>query len=353
MSRRRRAKVLVAAGVAVAAAGGGTAAVGFGGTGGGAAGTSGLPPTTAQVTRSTLTDSETVDGTLGYGTETAMSGRLPGTVTWLPAEGATVKRGQRLYTVDDEPVVLMRGRLPMYRDLHTGLEGADVKLFEENLAALGYDGFTVDDSFSSATAAAVEEWQEDLGLPETGRVRAGQVVYAPGDVRVADLKAQVGDATGPGRQVLSHTGTTRVVTVRLDIDQQRLVVAGTAASVELPDGRAVSGKVSTVDTIIDPGSQNQEPETRLEVTLALTDQKGLGTLDRATVEVTFVASKRENVLSVPVAALLALAEGGYGVQVVEGTGTRIVPVEVGMFSGGRVEVTGDGLAEGMSIGVAA
>jgi hypothetical protein len=57
------------------------------------------------------------------------------------------------------------------------------------------------------------------------------------------------------------------------------------------------------------------------------------------------------VLTVPVAALLALAEGGYGVQVVGGGTTRIVAVQTGLFAGGRVEVTGDGLAEGQTVGV--
>ena len=56
-------------------------------------------------------------------------------------------------------------------------------------------------------------------------------------------------------------------------------------------------------------------------------------------------------LPVPVAALLALAEGGYGVQVVEGSTSRIVPVETGLFAGGRVEIAGDGVREGMTVGV--
>jgi multidrug efflux pump subunit AcrA (membrane-fusion protein) len=74
-------------------------------------------------------------------------------------------------------------------------------------------------------------------------------------------------------------------------------------------------------------------------------------MNAAAVKVAFTASKRENVLTVPVAALLALAEGGYGVQAVDGTATKIVPVETGLFAGGRVEVSGDGLREGMTVGV--
>jgi hypothetical protein len=59
----------------------------------------------------------------------------------------------------------------------------------------------------------------------------------------------------------------------------------------------------------------------------------------------------KNVLSVPIEALLALKEGGYGLQVVEGGSTRVIAVEVGMFASGRVEVSGDGVAEGMKVGV--
>ncbi|WP_173036192.1 peptidoglycan-binding protein [Phytohabitans flavus] len=353
MSVRKRGRALLVAGVAVAAAGGTAAAVTLDGGDSGTAGASTLPPATAQVQRSTLTDTETVDGTLGYGTETAVTPRLRGTVTWLPSAGSTVKRGQRLYGVDDTPVVLLRGTLPSYRPLAPGVEGADVKQFEQNLAALGYDGFTVDDEYSDSTADAVREWQEDLGIEETGTVEVGRVAYAAGDVRIYEVGGQVGDAAG-GQAVLSYTGTTRVVTVDLDVDQQRLAGKGTAVSVTLPDGRTAQGKVAAVETVIElgGGGQEQEPETKLEVTVSLADQKGLGTLDQAAVDVSFTAEKRENVLSVPVAALLALAEGGYGVQVVEGATTRIVPVETGMFSGGRVEVTGDGLAEGMTVGVA-
>ena len=58
-------------------------------------------------------------------------------------------------------------------------------------------------------------------------------------------------------------------------------------------------------------------------------------------------------LTVPVAALLALAEGGYGVEVVDGSTSHYVAVETGLFAGGRVEVSGDGLAEGMTVGMPA
>jgi len=59
----------------------------------------------------------------------------------------------------------------------------------------------------------------------------------------------------------------------------------------------------------------------------------------------------EDVLAVPVAALLALPKGGFGVQVVDGDTTRIVAVKTGMFAAGQVEVSGRDVAEGVTVGV--
>jgi multidrug efflux pump subunit AcrA (membrane-fusion protein) len=67
----------------------------------------------------------------------------------------------------------------------------------------------------------------------------------------------------------------------------------------------------------------------------------------------FVVAERLDVLAVPVVALVAFAEGGYGVQVVEGSTTRYVAVETGLFARGYVEVTSGDLRAGMTIVVPA
>jgi len=41
------------------------------------------------------------------------------------------------------------------------------------------------------------------------------------------------------------------------------------------------------------------------------------------------------------------------VQVVQGSTSRYVAVKTGMFAGGQVEVSGDGIAEGVTVGVPA
>lgn len=347
----------VAVGALVAAVNGVDGLSGLSGLGGGGrtgATAGGLPPATTQVTRQTLRETRDADGVLGYGPAISAVSRRPGTVTWLPDSGAQITRGRALYKVDNDPVVLMYGSTPAYRDLRIGTTGRDVENLERNLRALGYTGFTVDDEYTEATADVVLRWQDDRGLPETGVVELGRVVFAPGRVRVDSLTAESGQPTAPGQKVLGYTGTTKVVTVRLAADDQRMAKRGAKVSVTLPDGTSVSGKVTEVATVIEPGEgQNASPETKLEALVSLGRQKAAAGLDQAAVDVTFTASRRKDVLTVPVAALVALREGGFGVEVVEGNASRYVAVETGLFAGGRVEISGDGLAEGTSVGTPA
>ena len=314
--------------------------------------TADLPPNTAKVTRQTLRDTQAADGELGYGTTTALTNRLLGTLTKLPDSGQQITRGQALYSVNDEPVTLMYGKLPAYRKLADGSEGPDVEQLEQNLRVLGYTGFTVNDEYTYATAEAVQEWQQDLGVEETGTVELGQVVFAPAPVRVDTLSAQEGEPTSPGQKVLTFTGTAKAVAVQLDASDLRLAKKGSRVTVTLPDDSTVAGTIDEVSTIIDPGSgQNDDPQTKVEVVVALDNQKAAAGYALASVKVTFTAAERQNVLTVPVAALLALQEGGFGVEVTDGSTSHYVPVKAGLFADGQVEISGAGIAQGTTVGV--
>jgi peptidoglycan hydrolase-like protein with peptidoglycan-binding domain len=327
-----------------------------------------LPPATAEVTRTTLVETKTVAGTLGYGEPVPIRAGGRGTLTWIAPVGSIVKRGEPLFKVDERPVVALYGSLPLYRTLRDGAKGRDVGQLERNLAALGRTGFTVDDTYSAATDEVVRTWQGKLGLPATGTVEPGQVVFTPGPVRIAGHASRVGEAVGGesgegGGALLSYTGTTRLVTVELEVADRALAVKGGTVTVTVPGLRPVKGRISRVGTVITaqgaPPDEGTTPEgtspaasdARIEVTVTVANQKGLGSLDAAPLDVDFVSSKREDVLAVPVAALLALTQGGFGLEVVDGATTRVVPVKTGMFAAGRVEVTGKGIAEGVKVGV--
>ncbi|WP_026929959.1 efflux RND transporter periplasmic adaptor subunit [Glycomyces tenuis] len=354
--RRGRAGKAVAAAVAVlAAAGAGAAALGFDLTSLGRpaeAEPTEAAPQTAEVTRQTLTETVTAAGDLDYGDAVALGCRLNGTITGLPAVGDAIGRGEELYAVDDRPVILMYGSLPAYRSLFPGVEGDDVEQFEENLAELGYGGFTVDDEYTTKTAAAVEEWQEDLGLDETGTVDLGRIAYAPAEIRVDAVEAALGSQTGPGTAVLDYTGLDKVVTVQVDLDDQELVVIGEPVRITLPDGTEATGTVTASETVTVEGESSDpdaESETVLEVTVAADDASVFDGLDQAAVDVGFAGDSAEDVLTVPVEALLGLAEGGYGLELATGETTEVIAVETGLFADGRVEVSGEGLEAGASV----
>lgn len=159
---------------------------------------SGVPPgeTTTAVARRTLSESSTVDGTLGYGSTLELYDRVSGTFTWLPAVGAVIDRGATLWRVNNQPVALMYGSVPAYRALSEGVgAGPDVTELNQNLINLGYDPYgaiTDEGDFSEATAAAVRRWQHAEGLSETGEVQLGRIVFAPGARRVTAVKVALG-----------------------------------------------------------------------------------------------------------------------------------------------------------------
>lgn len=311
---------------------------------------------TAKVTRTDLTSRTEVDGTLGYAGQYSVGGGRQGTITALPAEGSVIERGQALYRVDNRPVSLLYGDLPAWRRLAQGVDdGPDVRQLEQNLLAMGFateQELTVDDTFTAATARAVRRWQEALGVEPTGAVEQGDVVFLPGAVRVGELKTEKGAPAGQGA-VLTATGTTRVVSVDLDASKQSLAKVGDKVEVKLPDGRTTAGAITSVGSAARTKGEGQNAKQVVTVTVTLDDPASTGSLDQAPVRVGIISDSRKGVLAVPVNALLALAEGGYGVRVVDAGGGRILAVETGLFAKGMVEVRGDGLAEGMEVEVPA
>jgi peptidoglycan hydrolase-like protein with peptidoglycan-binding domain len=340
-----RRAVIVLGSIVLAAGAVTAAALGLGGAGSPGTTRSTAAPTTEAVTRTTLTQSQDVNGVLGYGPQTTVKAAGGGMLTWLPSPGTILSRGSVVYRADNLPVVLFYGSLPLYRPLSFGSSGDDVREVERNLAALGYGGFTVDDAFTAATATAVQRFQKAHGHVQTGVLDPATVVLTAGRVRVMSVTAHAGDpADGP---VLAYAGTKRVVTVALEVALQSLVRTGMKAAVTLPDASTVEGRVAEVGRVVTQGDPHQPPTIEVIVTVA--DQSKFGDLDLAPVVVSLVSAHADNVLTVPVVAVVALAEGGYGVQVADAAGTHFVAVSLGMFGQGRVEISGPGIAEGTHV----
>lgn len=305
---------------------------------------------TAVVERRDLASTETLDGELAYGPVSAIRLAGVGTVTWLPEPGDTIAAGSPVARVDEVPVPLLIGDVPVYRSLAHGVsDGRDVQQLEEQLVALGYaersDSFP-DEDFSSATSSALRDWQEDAGMVEDGRLDPGDVVVAAAPVRVASTVAAIGDAVAAG-PLLEATGTDRQVTIDATAAQARDVAEGDTVTVEFPDGRTTPASVDTVATTVQSSTDGngQGSTTTRQIVVTLDDAGAVADVELSPVEVLVTVESAADVLAVPVHALLASADGGYVVELVVGGQARRVPVELGAVADGWAEVTGD-IAEG-------
>jgi hypothetical protein len=313
---------------------------------------------TQVVSRQTLLSQIAVNATLGYAGSYAVTGRAPGTVTWLPAPGRVIREGGVLYrTGNGVPTYLLYGRVPAWRTLQQGIRGGDVHELNHDLAALGYanSGYISAlgwDYFSWETAYALERLQDAAGQRETGQLTLGQAVVEPGALRVSALSASLGSPAAG--QIFTATSARPVVTIRLDASEQSEVKTGDTVSVTMPDGTPTPGVISSVGKV----ASGTGGSATITVGVRLLRLKAAGGLDQAPVTVIITTGSVKNALVVPVDALLAQAKGGgdagggYAVEVVGASGTHhLVPVSVGMFdnAAGLVQVSGPALAVGQHV----
>ena len=305
-----------------------------------------VPLGAAAVERRDLVAREDVDGTLGFADTTKATAPAAGTITRLRDEGDTVTRGRSLMSIDAKATAwVLYGTVPMYRDLGPGVaNGSDVRQLERNLRALGYDPGTVDDDWTSATTAAVVDFQADRDLTQSGTIARSQVVISDGPARVGKHSAEVGDAARIGAPVTELTSTTPVISAKLDAGLAAEVHGGDAVRVTLTDGRGVGGRVTSVGTVATAGENGASPTVDLRVAL---NRGRRGRLDGAPVSVSLETGRTKDALAVPITALVATAPGRYAVEL---AGThRLVTVTLGAFADNWVQVDGAGLVPGTRV----
>ncbi len=278
------------------------------------------------------------------------------TYTKLPQPGDVIRRDETLYAVNGTPVLLLYGAVSAWRAFRAGMSpGRDVAQLNANLRALGYGSGPTGDSFTSETAQAVGALQAAHGLDRTGELALGSVVFEPGPVRVTSVTPAVG-ATVQAGAVLSVTSTHHQVVIDLDASQQSEVKVGDPVTITLPDDSttpgvvAKVGKVATTPSSGDQGGGSSTPT--IEVDVELSHERAAGQLDQAPVQVSITTASVKSALVVPVNALLALAGGGYAVEVTDPSGARhLVGVTTGLFddADGLVQVSGSGLRAGQRV----
>jgi hypothetical protein len=171
-----------------------------------------------------------------------------------------------------------------------------------------------------------------------------------------------GSGSASAVAVMQTTSTQEVVTVNLDATKQSEAVIGEPVTVQLPDGSSVNGKITGVSPVAQSsssgsgggsggsgaGGSSSTPTATIPVTVTLTGHTHVSGLDQAAVSVNFAQQRANNVLSVPVTALIAVQGGGYAVQEAAAP-HRLVPVTPGLFAAGYVQVSGTGIYPGLAV----
>jgi peptidoglycan hydrolase-like protein with peptidoglycan-binding domain len=318
------------------------------------------PASTAKVTKGKLSDMVSQDGTLTFrarsdGSPYAVINQARGRYTKLPEDGDKVDCGDVFYRVDENPVLLLCGTVPAYRDLHKGDKGKDVRQLNRNLHNRGYDadaGVDIDpddNDFTWKTEKALEKLQQDKGFDVTGALDIGDAVFLPMSVRIAKVTGELGGSAQPGGQVAQATSDTLEVQVDLDASQQGEVKKGDRAQITLPDNTSVTGQVDRLGRVArTAGKDDDAGAATIPAYISLDDPEKARGLDQAPVQVDITTKGVESALSVPVTAIVGKSGGGFAVELVRAGGRRErVAVELALFDAadGRVEVEGD-LREG-------
>jgi hypothetical protein len=227
------------------------------------------------------------------------------TFTMLPAVGEVIAQGQTIYAIGGRPVVLR------------------------------------------------------YGSPTTRVLPLGSVVFEPGPVRVTSVMPELGANVTPG-PVLTATSTRPQVKIALSAAQQSSVKVGDRVSITLPDQQTTPGVVSSVGTVAKSpnkegggggGENGEEGGPTIEVDVTPSEPQTIGHLDEAPVSVSITTQSVPEALAVPVDALLALAGGGYALEVAEGRAHHLEAVTLGLFDDaeGLVQVSGRGVSAGQRV----
>jgi len=284
------------------------------------------------------------------------------TFTALPGVGQVITRGRSVFALSGRPTLLMYGSVLASRAFVAGMSpGRDVAALNANLNALGYGAGLSGETFTAATQTAIRAFQSARGMAVTGGLPLGSVVFEKGPVRVTSVTAELGASVTPGA-VLAITSTRLQVTIALSAAEQSSVKVGDQVSLTLPNQQTTPGVISSVGAVAKApankegggggGAENgEEGGPTIEVQVTPSEPQAIGHLDEAPVAVSITTGSAPNALAVPVDALLALAGGGYALEVVEHGVHRLEAVTLGLFDDaeGLVQVSGQSVSAGQRV----
>jgi len=261
------------------------------------------------------------------------------------AEALTIENAQKAY---DEAL----------ESYNNGVDAAEALAIEN--AQKAYDEAL--ESYNKGVDKAAELQQAEEELEEL-QLSSKSETFSPTNALASETPIIVGSyitsegsVVAANSQMYNISSTGVEVVFQIDASDQDIVSVGDSVEVELPSEDRIKATVSYVDPVVTQGQNGDFIEVKLDIS----STEDVKVYDQAPVDVFVTSEVSQDVLYVPVNALIALAEGGYALEIyngesevgvfegVSGVDTTYVGVEIGVFTDGFVEVSGN-ISEGMIV----
>ncbi|MBB5598072.1 efflux RND transporter periplasmic adaptor subunit [Neomicrococcus lactis] len=179
------------------------------------------------------------------------TGGNTGTITTIdmPLDGQSTVSGSRVFSVDLQPIFVINGKIPSFRDLSSGVSGADVQQLQDFLVSKRYLGTTFTRTrFDNATNTAVSKWAKDAGFSYDGTLPRWRVIYVPDlpKVLVPLESLRVGAQISQGQELLQGPVADPVFSFRVLPENVSKITPGLKVVIDT-SGEQWSGRVSRLE----------------------------------------------------------------------------------------------------------
>ncbi len=326
-------------------------------------------PITVEVERTELVADVITRADVGY--DDPVSLRLGGALGGRPStlivtsareRGDELVEGAAAVEVSGRPVFLLRGRIPVYRDLLPQAEGPDVLQVEEALARLGYFSGAPDEVWTPATEDAVEAWYAAAGYEANGisdedrhrletaaeavtsaedGVKAAQDRLDAAEDRLTTAMRQEDDARYQLSQAREALADAREGPDELDVRRARSAQASAEEQLAFAEADAERGTAASERAIIDAEAQRERAAVDYAVAGGRWDSARLGVHPDTGQPPT--GNQLESLRQAVEAASSALDAAERGIEeAYENLGRQVIETEAAVRS------AADGLAEARS-----
>lgn len=212
----------------------------------------------------------------------AVATQATGTVTEIDLDvGRGISTGDKPLSVDGIPRVAYVSDYPLYRSIHVGDNGEDVKIAQRLLIELGYLDSDADGDAGNLTGAAMIAFNKRYGDGSAGAVLSpDSLVWIPTDATVPQsVKVEIGQQLATGDAIYESEISPATVVVDIDPAEvaRTVVVDGVSATL------ARSETTVSDEAFVDVVAVRASDSGRAAVTVTLADPLVVGAIPTSAV----------------------------------------------------------------------